>query len=73
MICYNTLATDGGIAFEGVARLATSTREYEGTLRKTQPIGKYLFLENIFTGRPILPEDNCEFASIDAFKESRFV
>ena len=70
LICYNTLATDGGRAFEGVARLATSTREYEGTQRKTQPIGKYLFLENIFTGRPILPEDNCDFTSIEAFQRT---
>lgn len=68
LICYNTLATDGGRAFEGVARLTTSTREYNGQMRKTQPIGKYLYLEDMFTGRPILPSDNSDFASFPAFQ-----
>lgn len=68
LILYNTLAKDGGRAFEGVTRLVTSQREYNGEMRKTQPIGKYLYLIDTFTGRPILPEDNCKIASHPAFR-----
>lgn len=70
LVFYNTLAKDGGRAFEGVTRLVTSQREYNGSLRKTQPIGKYLFLEDEYTGRPILPSDNCPLANIDVFKRT---
>lgn len=71
LVFYNTLATDGGKAFEGVARLATTTREYNGQSRKTQPIGKYLYIEDEFTGRPILPEDNCELSNYPAFQRTK--
>jgi len=68
LVFYNTLAIDEGRAFQGVARLATTRREYNGTMRKTAPIGKYLYLEDEFTGRPILPIDECHLASHAAFK-----
>lgn len=67
LVFYNTLAVDGSRAFEGVARLATTTREYKGQKRKTQPIGKYLYVEDEFTGRPILPKDHSEIAAYAAF------
>ncbi|MBE6639863.1 MAG: hypothetical protein E7616_10580, partial [Ruminococcaceae bacterium] len=67
LIFYNTLAVDGGRAFEGVARLATTTRECGGKKRKTQPIGKYLYLENEYDFRPILPSDDCDLASLPMF------
>lgn len=70
LVFYNTLATDGGRAFEGVARLATTTRECGGKKRKTQPIGKYLFLENEYDWRPILPEDKCSLADLPMFERS---
>lgn len=70
LVFYNTLAKDGGIAFEGVARLVTTQREYNGSMRKTQPIGKYLYLEDEYTGRPILPSDDCSLAQIDAFNRT---
>ena len=70
LVFYNTLAKDGGRAFEGVTRLVTTQKEYKGTLRKTQPIGKYLYLKDEYTGRPILPEDNCNIANIEAFKRT---
>ena len=35
LVFYNTLAKDGGRAFEGVARLVTTQREYNGSMRKT--------------------------------------
>ena len=70
LVFYNTLAVDGGRAFEGVARLATTTREYKGQKRKTQPIGKYLYVEDEFTGRPILPEDNNDLSLYPAFKRA---
>lgn len=70
LVFYNTLAKDGGRAFEGVTRLVTSQREYNGTMRETQPIGKYLYLEDEYTGRPILPSDGCALASIDVFNRS---
>lgn len=70
LVFYNTLAIDGGRAFEGVARLATTTRDYKGQKRKTQPIGKYLYIEDEFTGRPILPEDNNKLANYAAFRRS---
>lgn len=70
LVLYNTLAKDGGRAFEGVARLMTSQREYKGTMRPTQPIGKYLYLEDEYTGRPILPTDECAIANIEIFKRT---
>lgn len=68
MVFYNTLAIDGGIGFQGVTHLVTSQREFEGKLRETQPIGKYLYLHDMFDGRPILPMDNCELANLNIFK-----
>ena len=63
LVFYNTLAVDGSRAFEGVARLATTTREYKGVLKKTQPIGKYLYISEAGDDwRPILPEDGCPLA-----------
>lgn len=70
LVFYNTLAQDGGRGFEGVARLVTTQKEYNGTLRPTQPIGKYLFLEDEYTGRPILPTDNCPLSQLDIFNRS---
>lgn len=70
LVFYNTLAKDGGRAFEGVARLVTTQREYNGSMRKTQPIGKYLYLQDEYTGRPILPTDNCDLAKIDIFNRT---
>ena len=70
MVFYNTLAQDGGRAFEGVTHLITSQREYNGTMRPTQPTGKYLYLEDEFTGRPIKPDDNCELAQIPQFQRT---
>lgn len=67
LVFYNTLAKDEGRAFEGVARLVTTQREYNGSMRKTQPIGKYLYLQDEYTGRPILPTDDCDLAKIDIF------
>lgn len=70
LVFYNTLAKDGGRAFEGVARLVTTQREYNGSMCKTQPIGKYLYLQDEYTGRPILPTDNCDLAKIDIFNRT---
>lgn len=70
LVFYNTLAKDGGRAFEGVTRLVTTQKEYKGTMRPTQPIGKYLYLEDEYTGRPILPSDNCAIATIEAFSRT---
>lgn len=70
MVFYNTLAQDGGRAFEGVTHLITSQREYNGTMRPTQPTGKYLYLEDEFTGRPIKPDDNCKLARIPQFQRT---
>lgn len=70
MVFYNTLAQDGGRAFEGVTHLITSQREYNGTMRPTQPTGKYLYLEDEFTGRPIKPEDDCKLAKNELFQRS---
>lgn len=70
LVFYNTLAKDDGRAFEGVARLVTTQREYNGSMRKTQPIGKYLYLQDEYTGRPILPTDDCDLAKIDIFNRT---
>lgn len=70
LVFYNTFAKDGGRAFEGVTRLLTTQKEYKGTMRPTQPIGKYLYLEDEYTGRPILPEDNCDIANLDIFNRT---
>lgn len=70
LVFYNTLAQDGGRGFEGVARLVTTQKKYNGTLRPTQPIGKYLYLEDEYTGRPILPTDNCPLSQLDIFNRN---
>lgn len=70
LVFYNTLAKDGGRAFEGVTRLVTTQKEYNGTMRPTQPIGKYLYLLDEYTGRPILPTDDCAIANIEDFSRT---
>ena len=69
-VFYNTLAKDGGRGFEGVTHLVTTQKEYKGEMRPTHSSGKYLYLEDEYTGRPILPEDNCRLANIDEFNRS---
>lgn len=68
MVFYNTLAQDGGRAFEGVTHLVTTQKEFKGEMQPTQPSGKYLFLENTYKGRPILPTDNCSLAKLPEFQ-----
>lgn len=70
LVFYNTLAKDKGRAFEGVTRLVTTQKEYKGDMRPTQPIGKYLYLIDEYTGRPILPDDKCAIANIKAFSRT---
>lgn len=69
-VFYNTLAKDGGRAFEGVTHLVTTKKDYKGEMRPTHPSGKYLYLEDEYTGRPILPEDNCDLAKVDEFNRT---
>ena len=67
-VFYNTLAQDGGRAFEGVTHMVTSQREYNGKMLPTQSTGKYLYLEDEYTGRPIVPEDGCDISFAPQFK-----
>lgn len=69
-VFYNTFARDGGRAFEGVTHLVTTQRELNGVMRPTHPSGKYLYLEDEFTGRPIYPTDDCDLAHIEEFNRS---
>lgn len=69
-VFYNTLAKDGGRAFEGVTHLVTTQKEYKGEMRPTHPSGKYLYLEDEYTGRSILPEDKCDLAEVDEFNRT---
>lgn len=69
-VFYNTLAKDGGRGFEGVTHLVTTQKEYKGEMRPTHSSGKYLYLEDEYTGRPIIPGDNCRLAEIDEFNRS---
>lgn len=69
-VFYNTLAKDGGRAFEGVTHLVTTQRDYKGVMRPTHPSGKYLYLEDEYTGRPILPKDHCSLAKIEEFNRT---
>ena len=70
LVFYNTLAKDGGRAFQGVTHLVTSQREDGNSMRPTQSTGKYLYLNDMFDGRPILPTDNCGLANLDFFHRS---
>lgn len=70
LIFYNTLADDGGRAFEGVSRILTTQVERNGKMHKTMPIGKYLYLIDEDEGRPILPSDNSKIANLDVFNRS---
>lgn len=69
-VFYNTFAKDGGRAFEGVTHLVTTQKEYKGNMRPTHPSGKYLYLEDEYTGRPILPKDHCTLAEIQEFNRT---
>ena len=66
-VFYNTLAKDGGRAFEGVTHLVTTQRDYKGEKRPTHSSGKYLYLKDEYSGRPILPEDRCNLAEVEEF------
>lgn len=59
MVFYNTLAIDGGSAFQGVARLATIKQNG----RKTQGVGHYLWTDNEKPdfSKPISSGDDCSF------------
>lgn len=70
-IVYNTLAKDGGKAFEGVAHLVATQREHNGVIRPTHASGKYLYLEDEYTGRPIFPTDDCDLAKINEFNRTQ--
>lgn len=70
MVFYNTFAKDGGRAFEGVTHLVTTQREYKGRMLPANSSGKYLVLENEFSGRPILPSDDCPLAKIPEFNRT---
>ena len=69
-VFYNTLAKDGGRAFQGVTHLVTTYKEYKGQTVRTVPSGKYLYLENEYTGRPIFPEDKCDLAQAGEFNRT---
>lgn len=69
-VFYNTLAKDGGRAFQGVTHLVTTQKEYKGGMRPTYPSGKYLYLEDEYTGRPILPADKCDLAEAEEFNRT---
>lgn len=60
MVFYNTLAIDGGCAFQGVARLATIKQHK----RKTQGVGHYLWADEKKPdySAPIGPDDDCSFS-----------
>ena len=70
MVFYNTYAQDGGRAFEGVTHMVTTQRMYNGTMRATQSSGKYLYLEDEYSGRPIKPSDSCDLAKIPQFQRN---
>lgn len=70
MVFYNTLAKDGGRAFQGVTHLVTTHKVYKGQKVRTVPSGKYLYLENEYTGRPIFPEDKCDLAQAGEFNRT---
>lgn len=70
MVFYNTLVKEEGRAFQGVTHLVTTQREYNGKIRPADSTGKYLYLEDEYTGRPIYPEDKCSLAEIDEFKRT---
>lgn len=69
-VLYNTLAEDGFRAFEGVAHLVTTQREYNGRMILASDTGKYLYLEDEYTGQPILPEHHCSIAELDVFSRT---
>lgn len=71
MVFYNTLSKDGNRSFEGVTHLVTTQREYQGAMLPANSSGKYLMLENEYTGRPILPSDDCPLAKIKEFDRSK--
>ena len=72
MVFYNTYATDGGRAFQGVTHLVTTQRDVAGQPRPASDTGKYLFMEDEYSWRPILPSDNCTLAGIDAFERVEY-
>ena len=72
LVFYNTFATDGGRAFQGVTHLVTTQREIARKKLPASDTGKYLFMEDEYTWRPILPSDECPLAGIDVFARSEY-
>lgn len=70
-VFYNTLAKDGGRGFEGVAHLVTTLKEHKGKMQRTNPSGKYLYLEDEDMGGAIRPEHDCPLAKIPEFDRKK--
>lgn len=68
MVFYNTFAKDGGRAFQGVTHIVNTLMPKGGEKKLASDTGKYLYAEDEYTFRPILPGDGCELAKIDAFQ-----
>lgn len=71
-VFYNTYAVDGGRAFQGVCHFVTSQREYNGTMRPTMSSGKYLYLDDEFTGRPISVSDGDPLTAVPEFQRDKY-
>lgn len=61
VVFYNTFASDGIKAFQGIARLATITDD-NGV--PTQGVGHYLVVEDDGSWHPIFPNDLCSFRDL---------
>ena len=70
-VFYNTFAKDGGRAFQGVCHFVTTQKEYNGQNRPTMPSGKYLYLIDDFTGRPIIASDGDPLTAIPEFQRDQ--
>lgn len=69
MVFYNTYATDGGRAFQGITHLVTTQQVVNGNPRPASDTGKYLWIDDRdeFSWRPILPDDKCPLSNIEPF------
>lgn len=70
LVFYNTLAKDGGRAFQGVTHIVNTKMRFGDKKLPASDTGKYLYAIDDYNFRPIFPEDNCPLAAIEPFQRT---
>lgn len=72
LVFYNTFATDGARALQGVTHLVTTQLERDGKPVKASDTGKFLCMLDDYDYRPIQPGDECSLFDSDLFNRNEY-